>query len=121
MGSRSTPATASAARSPQATLRRGLDFLQSVQGALDVLEPALGQVGVERGGVEALVSEQGLDRLEPGAALDQVGREGVTERARRDALVDPRLPARGAEGALDAGGRDRASGVLALDQVLLRP
>jgi hypothetical protein len=68
-------------------------------------------VGVDGGGVEALVTEEGLDGLESGAGLDEVGGEGVSERARGDVLQDAGLLAGGAEGALDAGGGDRLSGV----------
>jgi hypothetical protein len=78
-------------------------------------------VGVDGGGVEASVPEQGLDGLEPGAGLDEMGGEGVPQRARSDVLQDAGLLQGGAEGALDAGGGDRLSGDLALDQVALRP
>lgn len=65
--------------------------------------------------------EQSLDGLEPGAGLDEVSGEGVSERARGDVFQDAGLLAGGVEGALDAGGGDRLSGELTLDQVTLWP
>src|SRR5260370_29366281 len=100
-------------------LRRGR--LQVVEGALHLREPGLGQVGVDGGGVEALVTEQGLDGLEAGASLDEVGGESVSERARSDVLQDAGLLAGGAEGALDAGRRNRLAGPPALTPIDMPP
>jgi hypothetical protein len=77
-------------------------------------------VGVDGGGVEVLVAEQGLDDTQVGAALDEVGGEGVAQRARRERLRDAGLAAGGAKGALDAGGGDRLAGALALQQIVQR-
>jgi len=70
------------ARSRHDTLRLGLGvlLLQSVERALDVAEPGFGEVGVEGGGVEALVAEEGLHNAQIGAAFDEVGGEGVAQR-----------------------------------------
>ena len=86
--------------------------LQAVERALDLMEPGLGEVGVDGGGVEALVAEERLDDTQVGAALDEVGGEGVAERTGGDALVHTRALPRQAEGALDAGGVDRLTGCL---------
>src|SRR3989442_875623 len=71
-------------RSPQGTLRlRVLLRLQRVERALDLCQPGVGEVDVDGGGVEALVAEQGLDHAQVGAALDEVGGEGVAWRNER--------------------------------------
>jgi hypothetical protein len=88
---------------------------------VDLVEPGLGEVGVDGGGVEALVAEERLDDAQVGAALDEVGGERVAQRAGGHRLCDAGLAACGAEGALDAGGGDRLAGVLSLQQILHRP
>jgi len=47
------------------------------------------EVRVAERHLDALVAEQLLDRLERGAAHDEVAREGVAEAVRRDALPEP--------------------------------
>ena len=46
---------------------------------VDALQPGLGDVGVELGRRQALVSQQFLDDSQIGAALDEVGRVGVAK------------------------------------------
>ena len=68
--------------SEQDTLRLGrlVLVLEAVEGALDLGQPGLGEVSVEGGGVEALVAEERLDDAQVGAALDEVGGEGMAQR-----------------------------------------
>src|SRR5918998_607999 len=47
-----------------------------------------GQVRVELGGADASMAEQRLDHAQVCSALEQMRREAVTERVRRDALGD---------------------------------
>ena len=47
-------------------------------------QPRLEHVGVDLGGGDARVAEQGLDHPEVGAVRQQVGGEGVAQGVRRD-------------------------------------
>src|ERR1035437_5482925 len=48
-----------------------------------------GDMGIERCRLELLVAEQDLDHSDVHLLFEQVGREAVSERMERDALVDP--------------------------------
>src|ERR1017187_494506 len=51
---------------------------------------ASGHLGIERGGLELLVSEQDLDAADFDLLLEQMGGESMSERVHGDALVDVR-------------------------------
>jgi hypothetical protein len=54
--------------------------------------PLLPDVGVNLGGGDALVAEQGLDVHQVGPGVEEIGGVGVAQLVRADLLVDPRLP-----------------------------
>jgi hypothetical protein len=60
-------------------------------------------VGVDHGRADVLVAEQGLDRADVGAALEQVGGEAVAQGVGGDPFVDAGGEGGAAEGALDVG------------------
>ena len=74
-----------------------------IEWALHLTEPVLGQPDVNGRGVETLVPQQGLHRLESRSVFDEVSCESVTERAWSHALDDAGLLAGRLKRALDAG------------------
>lgn len=57
---------------------------------VDFFEVLVGDVGVDLGGGDRRVSQQGLDRTDVGAVGQEVGGEAVAHRMWRDRLGDPR-------------------------------
>src|SRR5512146_418142 len=74
-----------------------------MRSEIQLATASIGYVGVELGGGEICVAEHLLDGAQVGAALEQVGREGVAEQVRVDAArLQPGLlgePAQDQEGA----------------------
>lgn len=65
--------------------RRGSRGLGSgVGGVVDFFHALGGDVGVDLGGAEAGVAEEGLDAAEVGAVVEEVGGEAVSELVRGD-------------------------------------
>ena len=65
-----------------------------VQWAHDSVATLLQDVGVDHGGPDVRVSQQGLDGANVGTALQEMSGKGVPERMRTDPLVDSRLTKR---------------------------
>ena len=95
----------------------GMQRLQRTGGGADL---AGGDPQILRRGAQAAMTQQQLDGAQIGASLQQVNREGVAQRMRRDRLADPaplpHLPA----GVADAVRRDRLVRRLTREQPLPR-
>jgi hypothetical protein len=76
-------------------------FVQHVQRTPHPHPRLLEDVGVDHGGLDALVAKELLNGADVVAASEQVGGEGVPEGVAGDALPDPRASAGVADGALD--------------------
>jgi hypothetical protein len=71
---------------------------------------SIGYVGVQLRGCEIGMPEHFLNRPKVGASLEQVGREGVAQEVRMDALgLESGLPGQTAQDDEDAGARERAA------------
>jgi hypothetical protein len=57
---------------------------------MDFAQVRVGDVGVDLGRVDGGVAEELLDGADVGAVAEEVGREGVAERVRRDGARDAR-------------------------------
>src|SRR5471032_2801121 len=74
---------------------------EAFERAGDVADSPGGDLGVERRGVELLVSEQHLDDADVDLLLEQMGGEAVAQRVQRDALVDACRLSRGVAGTVE--------------------
>ena len=82
---------------------------QQVERALDAGDHAGGDACVARRRIELVMTEQGLDDADVGAALQEVGREAVAERMHRHRLADARRLGRLVEQATELAGRHRTA------------
>ena len=104
--SRKISATSSAGRGSRAD-QAGGSRAELVERALDLADRPGGDLGVERGGVELLVTEQDLDDADVDLLLEQMGGEAVPEGVQGDALVDPGRHRRRMTGAVELTGGER--------------
>ncbi len=75
---------------------------EGIRGAPHALTPGTVQnVRIDHRRIQALVPEQRLDGSDVIAVLDEVGREGVTQRVASDLAFDARAAARLSDGPLE--------------------
>src|SRR5271168_2199851 len=120
---RKISATSRAARcKPTAASRRRRDrHGQAFERAGHFADGSGGDLGVERRGVELLVSEQHLDDADVDLVLEQMGGEAVAQRVQRDALVDAGRLSRGMAGTVELACRQRVDRIAAREQPTLWP
>ena len=82
--------------------------LFGLETLVDLSEMWVGDVGVNLGGADVGVAEEGLDGADVGAVHEEVGGEGVAEGVRSDVLGDAGLLRVFFDHALDRSGREAA-------------
>ena len=76
-------------------------------------------MGVDLGGADVGVAEEGLDGADVGTVHEEVGGEGVAEGVRRDVLGDAGLPRVFFDHALDGPGGEAAEVARCIDGALV--
>ena len=95
---------------------RGFGPGQQVEGTGGRAHRGGRHLQVARGGGQAAMTHQQLDRAHVGAGFEQVGGESVPQRVRRDRLLDPRYAAGFLAGLLHRRSSDRPARNIAREQ-----
>src|SRR5215468_10877406 len=98
---RKISATSRVGRATRPAASRGRRHDKLLKRAPDLADGPGGDLGVERRGVEFLVSQQHLDHTDVDLLLEEMGGEAVPERVERDAFVDPGRLSRGMAGTVE--------------------
>src|SRR5215204_3989848 len=94
---------------------------EPIERAHDHADGVGGDTRIERGGLELGVPEQGLDHADVDVLLQQVGREAVAQRVRRDPLGDPGPVSGSMDGPVELTRGERVHPVLSGKEPDLRP
>src|SRR5260370_27581857 len=116
-------ATSRAGRDTRAAASSGRRHRQgeALERTRDLADGLGGDAGIERRGVELLVSHKDLDHADVDVLLEQVGGEAVPQRVERDALVDPGHLRRGMASTVELACRERVDRILPGKQPPLWP